>query len=84
MTMRPLQTDHVRRENRTMVFRTLVRLGTCSRSTLAEATGLSIPTITTILDELSRRGVVRDEGRTTSTGGRPRSRWPSIRTPGTS
>lgn len=69
--MRPLQTDHVRRENRTIVFRTLLSLGTCSRSTLADATGLSIPTVTAILDDLSRRGVVRDEGRTTSTGGRP-------------
>lgn len=70
----PLQTDHVREANRHGVFRALLDTGIASRTTLAQRTGLSVPTVATILHEFGRAGVLREVDQDDSTGGRPAQR----------
>ena len=67
----PMQTDHVRDANRLAVFRALSACAAASRSTLAARTGLSLPTVAAILQELMAVGLVRSDGRRAVTGGRP-------------
>ena len=57
--------------NRRRVLAALRREGAVSRTALAEATGLSFPTVDSILSELLARGVVEDGGAAESGTGRP-------------
>jgi len=67
----PMQTDHVRDANRLAVFRVLNACVAASRSALSARTGLSLPTVAAILQELAAIGLVRPDGRRAVTGGRP-------------
>lgn len=54
-----------------MTILTLIRSeGPLSRADLAERTGLSVPTVSTITDDLQKVGLVEDLGQGDSTGGR--------------
>jgi hypothetical protein len=70
----PLQTDHVRGSNRLAVYRALANGESASRAALAQLTGLSIPTVASILQELTAIGAVRPDGLEDGTGGRPAQR----------
>ncbi|MFU8888808.1 MAG: ROK family protein [Trueperaceae bacterium] len=70
----PLQTDHVRGSNRLMVYRALADGESASRAALSQRTGLSIPTVASILQELAAIGAVRPDGLEDGTGGRPAQR----------
>lgn len=70
----PLQTDHVRGSNRLAVYRALANGESASRAALAQRTGLSVPTVASILQELSAIGAVRPDGLEDGTGGRPAQR----------
>ena len=70
----PLQTDHVRGSNRLAVYRALANGESASRAALAQHTGLSIPTVASILHELTAIGAVRPDGLEDGTGGRPAQR----------
>lgn len=70
----PLQTDHVRGSNRLMVYRALADGESASRAALSQRTGLSIPTVASILQELTAIGAVRTDGLEDGTGGRPAQR----------
>jgi predicted NBD/HSP70 family sugar kinase len=70
----PLQTDHVRDANRRAVFGALTDGEAASRAALAHRTGLSIPTVATILAELGSVGALRHAGPDEGTGGRPAQR----------
>ena len=49
--------------------------GPASRATLAQRTGLSVPTVATILQEFADEGFVRAAGQEDATGGRPARRF---------
>lgn len=70
----PLQTDHVRGSNRLTVYRALADGESASRAVLSQRTGLSIPTVASILQELAAVGAVRPDGLEDGTGGRPAQR----------
>jgi predicted NBD/HSP70 family sugar kinase len=70
----PLQTDHVRGSNRLVLYRALAEGGAASRATLAHRTGLSVPTVATLVHELTAIGALRSDGRDGGTGGRPAQR----------
>ena len=70
----PYQTEHVREANRHGVYRALVDHGAATRAELAQHTGLSAPTVATILAELQAQGLVGDAGADEGTGGRPAQR----------
>ena len=70
----PLQTDHVRGSNRLAVYRALANGESASRAALAQHTGLSVPTVASILHELTAIGAVRPDGLEDGTGGRPAQR----------
>ena len=70
----PLQTDHVRGSNRLAVYRALAAGESASRAALAQRTGLSVPTVASILHELTAIGAVRPDGLEDGTGGRPAQR----------
>ena len=67
--------DHavMRRVNRAVVLDTIRSSQTSSRATIAEVTGLAKPTVSLIVDELMRSGLVTEVGHGTSgaVGGRP-------------
>lgn len=71
----PAQNDEVRVANRLAVLDALAELGAASRATLAHRTGLSVPTVATILTEFAHHGFVRDAGQEDGTGGRPALRF---------
>lgn len=71
MTLRPVQHDNVREHNRLAVLRALRASRSATRAELARNTGLSVPTVTTIIAELSALGVVADGDPVPSAGGRP-------------
>ncbi|MFN2322235.1 MAG: winged helix-turn-helix transcriptional regulator, partial [Trueperaceae bacterium] len=71
----PLQTDDVRVANRRSILAALVEQGPASRATLAHHTGLSVPTVATILQEFVADGFVRTAGQEDGTGGRPARRF---------
>ncbi|MDR3123236.1 MAG: ROK family transcriptional regulator, partial [Treponema sp.] len=60
----------VKRLNRNRVFRYINRHGRLSKPELAQALGMSSPTVLFITNELIAKGVVREEGVFESTGGR--------------
>ncbi|WP_034263147.1 ROK family transcriptional regulator [Actinospica robiniae] len=63
----------VRRENRSAVLWRLYFHRPCSRQDLAEATGLSQASMTSVVRELLTEGVVTEAGSQDSDGGRPRT-----------
>lgn len=67
----PLQNDKVREANRHMVYRALTSGKDLSRAALARATGLSVPTVTTILQEFAADNLIIRVGQDFSSGGRP-------------
>ena len=71
MTLRSVQHDNVREHNRFAVLETLRELHSATRAELARYTALSVPTVTTIVAELSALGVVADGDPAPSAGGRP-------------
>lgn len=71
----PAQNDEVRVANRLAVLDALAELGAASRATLAHRTGLSVPTVATILTEFANHGFVREAGQEDGTGGRPALRF---------
>jgi predicted NBD/HSP70 family sugar kinase len=70
----PYQTEHVREANRHGVYRALARHGAATRAELAQRTGLSAPTVATILAEFHAQGLVGEAGADEGTGGRPAQR----------
>lgn len=71
----PLQTDDVRVANRWSILQAMVDAGPASRATLAHRTGLSVPTVATILAEFADEGFVGAAGQEDDTGGRPARRF---------
>ncbi len=63
-------TKLVRTYNASTVLRTLYEHGSCSRSQLAELTGMSHATITRIINQLLEQGLVLEGSHGKSTGGR--------------
>lgn len=63
----------VRRENRSAVLWRLYFHRPCSRQDLAEATGLSQASMTSVVRELLTEGLVTEAGSQESDGGRPRT-----------
>jgi predicted NBD/HSP70 family sugar kinase len=68
--MRYTSNVDVKRLNRNRVFRYLNRHGRLSKPELAQALGMSPPTVHFIINELIEKGFVREEGELESTGGR--------------
>jgi predicted NBD/HSP70 family sugar kinase len=66
--------ERVRTANCRAVYRALVERGDRTRAELAQATGLSIPTVASILGQLTELGIVIDGGTESGTGGRPAQR----------
>lgn len=66
----PAQNDLVRRTNRLSVFRLLLKHADLTRADLARDTGLSVPTVTTILGEFGDLGLVTNRD-SRPRGGRP-------------
>jgi predicted NBD/HSP70 family sugar kinase len=60
-----------RGHHRRVVIEALRRAGTASRAEIAEATGLSAQTVSTVADELCREGLLRIVGRRASARGQP-------------
>lgn len=60
----------VKRINRNRVFRYVNSHGRTSRPEIAEALGMSVPTVMQMVHELEELGLVREEGELKSTGGR--------------
>jgi predicted NBD/HSP70 family sugar kinase len=71
----PLQTDDVRVANRWAILQAMADGDAASRATLAHRTGLSVPTVATILQEFVDEGFVRAGGLEDGTGGRPAQRF---------
>lgn len=71
MALRSVQHDNVREHNRLAVLQALLELRSATRAELARHTALSVPTVTTIVAELTARGVVGDGDPVPSAGGRP-------------
>ena len=67
----PVQNDWVRRTNRLNVYRLLSNGASMTRAEIARDTGLSIPTVTTILSEFINLELVDVVGEMQSSGGRP-------------
>lgn len=59
----------LRLHNRTLILSAL-RRGPLSRADLARQLGLALPTVSRLVDELRNEGLVEEEGRRQSTGGR--------------
>lgn len=66
----PVQNDLVRRTNRLSVFRLLLGHAELTRADLAQGTGLSVPTVATILGEFGDLGLVTNR-ESKPRGGRP-------------
>lgn len=67
----PVQNDWVRSRNRLSIYRLLLGGGAWTRAEVARDTGLSVPTVSTILAEFGKTGLVRTAGEVQPRGGRP-------------
>ncbi len=67
----PVQNDWVRSRNRLSIYRLLLGGGEWTRAEVARNTGLSVPTVSTILTEFGKTGLVRTAGEVQPRGGRP-------------
>lgn len=65
-----ISSSEVKRYNKQLIFRTLIRAGSATKQELAQETQLSIPKVTQVLTELSELGLVRKSGIQASSGGR--------------
>lgn len=71
----PAQNDLVRQLNRQIVLQAVAGAeGPSSRTLIARATGLSVPTVNTIVNEFVAKRVLREVGAGPSGGGRPAQR----------
>jgi predicted NBD/HSP70 family sugar kinase len=61
----------IREVNRTLVLAELARAGQTSRSELARRLGLTKPTISAVVEELTQEGIVHEVGMTEHGAGRP-------------
>jgi predicted NBD/HSP70 family sugar kinase len=68
--MKPAKTSDVRKVNRDIVLGAMFRSGKLTKGDIAQKTGLSIPTVTTVLNELLEIGLVENCGVMKSDGGR--------------
>lgn len=68
----PLQPPHLRRANRTSILLFVREQGPVTRPQVADATGLSRPTVTKLVEELLAEGLLRESGlgHSTSSGGK--------------
>lgn len=68
----PLQPPHLRRANRTSILRYVRANGAVTRPQIADAIGLSRPTVAKLVDELVAEGLIRGVGlgHSTSSGGK--------------
>jgi len=71
---RPVRVTDLRRSNRASVFRTIVMNGETNRTTLAAELDLSVATVTNVVTDLLRGGVIQEAGSVPSNGGRPTTR----------
>jgi predicted NBD/HSP70 family sugar kinase len=71
LTVSAVQTERVRELNRQSIYRTLLNQRRVSRGELARLTGLSVPTVVSILQDFLHHGLVEEVGQTPSRGGRP-------------
>lgn len=71
MVLRTVQHDNVREHNRHAVLRALRQRGAASRTELARATGLSVPTVAAIEQEFAASGLLLEGTPTRVRGGRP-------------
>ena len=70
--MRKKDLHSLRKANRRLVLGLLAEGAPLSRAEIAERTGLSPSTVSTIMSDLLAEGLVHDTGDTESTGGRGR------------
>lgn len=68
-------TKDLRQRNRALVLQRFVAEGESSRAEIAGATGLSAATVTNVVGDLTREGLIREVGVVPSDGGRPISRF---------
>ncbi|MDA1361437.1 ROK family transcriptional regulator [Glycomyces luteolus] len=66
-----LTSRDIRSESRLVVMRALLAAGESTRSDLAEATGLSLGTVSTIVQDLLKFGIIAESGQLSSGIGRP-------------
>ncbi|MFG3340964.1 ROK family transcriptional regulator [Glycomyces sp. NPDC048151] len=71
MSAARLTSRDIRSESRLVVMRALLAAGESTRSELAEATGLSLGTVSTIVQDLLKYGIVVETGLLAKTVGRP-------------
>lgn len=64
-------TKDLRQRNRALVLQRFVSEGESSRAEIAAATGLSAATVTKVVADLTREGLIRELGVVPSDGGRP-------------
>lgn len=67
-------TREIRQANRFAVLRSIYALSSPTRHEIAHRTGLSFPTVATVVNELLQTGLLIEAGKETSAGGRPRVR----------
>lgn len=68
-SMTPLQPPHLRLANRAAILRFVRAHSPLSRPQIADAIGLSRPTVAKLVDELAAEGLIRETGRGPSTRG---------------
>jgi glucokinase len=61
----------LRKVNATEILRLVRQHGPCSRADLARASGLSVPTVSSSIEYLAKKGLVEEVGTGGSSGGRP-------------
>jgi predicted NBD/HSP70 family sugar kinase len=72
----------VRVLNEQRVLEVLLREGSSSRARIARLTGLSKPTVSSVMQELVAVGLVREGGRATGNVGRPSNLYEAVEKPG--
>lgn len=68
--LKSTSTAQIKQRNRIRVFRSILKWESITKPELAAATGLSLPTVTQVTNELCARGLVKEIGVAASTGGR--------------
>ena len=79
MNHRRASNIEVKKINRNRTFRYINRLSRVSKTEVASALGISLPTVIQNINELIHQGLVREEGEFKSTGGRKASAITAIR-----
>lgn len=76
MATHRLNSMEVKKMNRNAIYRYLYHRESTSIQEIAQALGLSLPTVTQNLKELQERGLIEETGLYQSTGGVRPSQWP--------